>query len=487
MRILTTNGQLEQRNGVWDVLRASAAALPTSIALAVMERLGTLSKACLEVVHIAALFGRSFPLPALVVVTSESENWAQAKINEAEQALIIAPSSRPTTSENYEDEFADDEGVTRHTPSTTYLFCQSIVQEVLSGQVSVQRASILHGKIGAALEAYYARRGVQAPAAELAYHYVLSGESWAALRWSLQAGEDAIRQQAHREAIGHFRAALKLMQTDRLAEDEEPLPLLTQAQVYVLIGESWFKVGELNQAAKSFQKALEQIQREMTSSTTHAPYDLQVSLTARANRMLADVYRMQGKYELTLAHLQAARSALDVDARETDELIAQVEQGHPYAWMTARSFSSQREQPPRHLLSAERILLLQAQGTLDLLLGRAEESERNLWKSYQLATELGDRGSQAFALHFISWICGWGLHIHEAIRLQNQAHELYVAIGDPFRAALGDQGLGIIYQALGEVEKARLHNVRGFRDSPPLWSASRTGVAALEYGSDGAG
>jgi tetratricopeptide (TPR) repeat protein len=362
-----------------------------------------------------------------VAVRGESENWVQARIGEAEQALIIAPSSRHTSAEKHEDDFADDDGLSQDTPSTIYLFCQSIVQEVLKSQVPVQRASVLHGKIGAALEVYYARLGVQAPAAELARHYVLSGESGAALRWSLQAGEDAVKQQAYREAIGHFRAALKLMQTDHLATDEESLPLL--AQVYVMIGESWFKVGELNSAAKSFQKALEQIQREMAFSTTHAPYDLQVSLAARANRMLADVYRMQGKYELTLAHLQAARSALDADAGATGELVAPAEQERPYAWMSVRSFSGQSNQPARRLLSAERVLLLQAQGTLDLLLGRAEESERNLWQSYQLATELGDRGSQAFALHFISWIRGWGSRIHEAIRLQSQAHELYVAIG----------------------------------------------------------
>jgi len=458
VRMLTMNGQLEQRSGVWDVSRARVTELPASIALAVMERLGILSKACLEVLRIAALFGRSFPLPALVTVTGESENWVHARLNEAQQALIIAPSSRHASPERHEDDFADDDSLSPDTSSTPYLFCQSIVQEVLSDHVSVQRASVLHGKIGAALEAYYARRGVQAPAAELARHYELSGESGAALRWSLQAGEDAANQQAHREAIGHFRAALKLMQTGDLALDREQRPPL--AQVYVMIGESWFKIGELNQAAAAFQKALEQVQREIASATPNAPYDLEVSLTARANRMLADVYRMQGKYELTLAHLQAARNALDVDADKTGEFVAPAE--HPYAWMTTRNFSDQRAQSAKHLLSAERILLLQAQGTLDLLLGRAEESERNLWQSYQLATEMGDRGSQAFALHFISWIRGWGSHIHEAIRLQSQAHELYVAIGDPFRASLGDQGLGIIYQALGEMDKARLHNVRGF-------------------------
>ena len=462
VRTLTINGQLALRDGIWDVTRANATELPTSIALAVMQRLGTLSKACLEMVRIASLFGRSFPLSALVEVTAESENRVQTRLNEAEQALIIAFAPHHMSPEKHEDDFTGQQALSGEHPPSTYLFCQSIVCEVLSSQVPLQRASVLHGKIGAALEAYYARLAVPAPAAELAHHYVLGGEVRAALHWSLQAGEDAARQQAYREAIGHFRTALKLLQSDKYAIDGEPRPLL--AQVYAMIGESWFKVGELNQAAQSFQKSLEHIQYEKPPYTSTTPESILVSLTARANRMLADVYRMQGKYELTLAHLQAARNALDAhaDAIEKPAAPNPSEQEQPYAWMGARSFTGQRTQPAAHLFDAERILLLQAQGTLDLLLGRAEESERNLWQSYQLATEMGDRGSQAFALHFISWIRGWGTHIHEAIRLQSQAHELYVAIGDPFRAALGDQGLGIIYQALGEMDRARLHNVRGF-------------------------
>ena len=464
VRMLTINGQLEQHAGVWDATKAGATELPASIALAVMQRLSTLSKACLEVVRIAALFGRSFPLPALAEVAGESESWVQARINEAEQALIIAPAPRQTSHTGDENDLAGDQALFGDHLPPAYLFCQSLVREVLSSQMPVQRASLLHGKIGAALEAYYVQRGVPAPAAELARHYVLGGESRAALRWSLQAGEDAARQQAYREAIGHFRAALQLLQSGHLTMEGEPGPSL--AQVYVMIGESWFKVGELNQAAQSFQKALEQLQREKASATAHAADSVQVSLTARANRMLADVYRMQGKYELTLAHLQAARSALDARVDAVEELAAPSASssapGHPYAWIGARGSSGQRDQSAGHLLDVERVLLLQAQGTLDLLMGRAEESERTLWQSYQLATAMGDRGSQAFALHFISWIRGWGTQIHEAIRLQSQAHELYVAIGDPFRAALGDQGLGIIYQALGEMDRARLHTVRGF-------------------------
>jgi tetratricopeptide (TPR) repeat protein len=92
-------------------------------------------------------------------------------------------------------------------------------------------------------------------------------------------------------------------------------------------------------------------------------------------------------------------------------------------------------------------------------------------------------------LHFIGWIRGWGEHIHEAIRLQEQARELYIAVCDPFRAALGDQGLGIIYQALGEMEKARLYNLRGLELARRYgvryvlgWLYWNQGVMALGHG-----
>ena len=460
VRMLTLNGQLAQRNGIWDATRASVAELPASISLAIGQRLRVLSKDCQEAMRVAALFGRTFPLQALVMVIGESENRVQALIDEAEQASIIAlsPHMASLTENEQADELADQDYEIAYqvTTSNIYLFCQGIVQEVLSSQVTAHRVSALHGKIGAALEAYY---GAQAPAAELARHYVLGREQPAALRWSLRAGEDAVKQQAYREAIAHFRTALKLMEISPSAAGEASP--FSMAQVHVLIGESWFKIGELNQAAKAFQQALEQLQRE-TTPAGHSQFTFIASLSARANRTLADVYRMQGKYELTLAHLQAARSVLDAVVAEPGEQAIPGEKERHYAWMTSRSFSGKINQPEMRQLSAERILLLQAQATMDLLLSRAAEAEKALWQSYQLATELGDRGSQAFALHLVSWIRGWGEHIHEAIRLQEQSHELYVAIGDPFRAALGDQGLGIIYQALGEMEKARLHNLRGF-------------------------
>ena len=491
VRMLTLNGQLVLRDGVWRTTRVIGPDLPQGITLAVEQRLQELSGPCRKLLHVGSLFGRTFPLHALVTVMEVPEEIIQSLLDEAIQAALIAMS--PTTTARWDDytESADEEALrpnsTSHLARPIYMFCQVIVQGVLSTEVPTLQARALHGAIGAALEADYGS-AASTHAAELARHYVLSDEKDAALHWSLLAGEDAARQQAHREAISHFRMALKLIETHVATGSEDRHPERSEgsrAQLHLSIGESWFKLGELDQALSAFQQALEQLQSPVEARFNGPP----PLLSAHANRLIADVYRMQGKYELALAHLQTARKALDASVEDQDT-DAGVDQETHRSQLSSPSFSGGTGALSLQQVSTtERILLLQAQATLDLLLNRGQEAEVALWRSHQLATELGDRGSQAFALHLIGWIRGWGERIHEAIRLQEQAHELYVSVGDPFRATLGDQGLGIIYQTLGEMEKARLHTLRGLEQARRYgvryvlgWLYWNQGVMALAQG-----
>ncbi|GAC1628626.1 MAG: hypothetical protein NVS4B11_26760 [Ktedonobacteraceae bacterium] len=443
VRTLTLNQQLVLRNGAWRAKSSLATELPESITLAVEQRLQGLSLPCRELLRVGSLFGRTFFQQALLPVFGEAEESVQFLLDEAIRAEVIAKAPINSTlwdeasGDATDDDLAHHRLHTAHRASSAYMFCQGIVQEVLQAEVPGQRAQLLHGAIGRALEVYY---GGAAPGhcAELARHYILSDELEPTLYWSLLAGEEAARQQAHREAITHFRMILKLLKTgvqtrvQSRAQNDYGQILPSPAQMHITIGESWFKLGELEQASHAFQQALEQFRREeepLEQASSGSSF-----LLAKANRLLADVYRMQAKYELALAHLQAAQSAILAGRNEDEE---------------------------GRIHTTERLLLLQAQATLDLFFNRTTEAETALWQSHQLATEMSDRSSQAFALHIIGWIRGWGEHIHEAIRMQKQAHELYVAVGDPFHAALGDQGLGSIYQTLGEIEQAHLHTLRG--------------------------
>jgi DNA-binding CsgD family transcriptional regulator len=426
VRTLTLNRHLVLHNGVWNPvgIRFIASALPESIALAVEERLQGLSHECLALLRVVALFGRTFPADALAYVLKRTEDEVQPLLDEAVQASVIAIAQHTA-----------EDGILP--VSTSYIFCQGIVQEALQAALPAHQARSLHCAIGKALEVCYAGDAFR-HAAELARHYALGGEKEATLHWSLVAGEDAVRQQAHREAIHHFRVALKLVEET------------SSAELHFKIGDLLVRLGELEQGADAFQQALTHLQQ-----TVQPPAPL---VLARINRSLADVYRIQAKYDQSLSYLQAAQNALD-QATDTDAVSTQTMRTF---WFPGRGFSVDNTSTSMQRVSVtERIFLLQGQAMLHIFLNRPREAEAALWQSHQLAIEIGDRGSQAFALHFAGWIRGWGEHIHEALRLLERAHDLYIELGDPFRAALGDYLLGIIYQTLGDMKQAHLHTLRG--------------------------
>lgn len=488
VRSLCLNQQLVLRAGVWQMAASAQSGVwPERITLAVRQRLQGLT--CRELLQIAALLGHTFPLQPLARVSGQPEVEVLEALEEALRATLIARVA-PAPANWTETTDARSEPVSQ-TP--LFAFCQGIVQEVLATEIQTQRRRQLHGAIGAALEEYY---GQLAPlhAAELARQYVLSDQQNSALIWSLLAGRDASRQQAHREAISHWRMALTLLDAGVPLSSEQQWP--TRAQISLSLGESWFKLGELEQAAHAFHQALDSTQPGVNgpiSATDEEPLT-----RARANRLLADAYRLQGKYELALTHLQAAAHLLASEKQTEITESRPLTRPEPVAWLSSTS-PMLRQPPPidgertpedfsRRRVS-ERLLLLQAEATLDLLLFRFAQAEQTLWQVHQMAAELGDRGSQGFALHLLGWLRGWGKGINEAIRLLTQAHELYIATGDPFHAALGDQSLGTIYQALGETETARRYNQQGFERARRYgvqhilgWLHCNRGIMALTQG-----
>ncbi len=485
VRMLTLNHQLVQREGTWQASRAMNTALPGSITLAVGERLRELSLPCHEFLRVASLFGRTFPLPALFrVLAHMQESNVRLCVEEASRAALIAivPTETvnvPWPEEDTSLEDAPEPPVGTQLTPPTYMFCQSIVQETLTGEVPVYQASELHTAIGRALEMIYAHTA-PAHAAELARHYLLGDTKAEALHWSLLAGEDAARKFAHREAIGHFHLVLRLLEAGETSP-HAPSP----AQLHTTIGELWFKLGELEQATRSLQQALVEAPVAdahygdgQTGGHPHGGHPQEMSLQrARTNRLLADVYRMQGRYDQALAHLLAARTALTTGKEAADQAEIAV------PWFPGRSFPGERHAPAfERMRTTEYILFLHAQATLDILLNRRQAAETALWQSHQLAIELGNRESQAFALHLLSWLRGWGEHIRDAIRLQEQARQIYIAIGDPFHAVLGDQGLGIIYLALGETERGSLYTLRGLERAKRYGARFSLGWLYWNYG-----
>ena len=92
-------------------------------------------------------------------------------------------------------------------PELAYTFKHALTHEVAYGSLLQERRRALHARIVAALEALAGER--VAEQVERLAHHALRGEVWdKALAYGRQAGEKALAQSAHREAVTNFEQAL---------------------------------------------------------------------------------------------------------------------------------------------------------------------------------------------------------------------------------------------------------------------------------------
>ncbi len=460
VRALQGAGQIISADGLWQRPRGARGlsgalpVLPTSIQMTLSLRLEPLSQPCRQMLACAALCGATFYPDVLASATGTEPETTLDLLDEASAAGLIAPAE------------TDLPGL------PAYRFTQRIARELLAGQVRSPRRK-LHAALAEALQARSRTREAAArSAAEIAHHYTQAGRISEAIHWTVLAGDVAAGRHAQREAIGYYRSALQLLENapeppilvppaSVPGSGLEPLPTYTPGLLHWRLGESWFRLGEFPPALKSFQAALDEYRQGGDA----------LSL-ARLNRLVSDTYRQSGQYDLAFSFLFAAQQALaQAEAEEGDGPA-----GTPGV-QTVRA------------TVAEQILLHQSRALLLLIAGQGPEAEEALRESQQLAVRVGDRSGQATALHLLGWIKGWSEHIAQAIQLQVQARDLLMEIGDPFHAVLGYQGLGIVYQAIGDSQRASAETEAGLklarlygtvRNVP--WLRFNQGVLALAQG-----
>ena len=99
---------------------------------------------------------------------------------------------------------------TRLFPEREYTFKHALTHEVAYGGLLQDRRRVLHARIVEAIETLYSERLTE-QVEQLAYH-AWRGEVWhKALAYFRQAGEKALTQSAHREAVGYLEQALSAL------------------------------------------------------------------------------------------------------------------------------------------------------------------------------------------------------------------------------------------------------------------------------------
>jgi class 3 adenylate cyclase/tetratricopeptide (TPR) repeat protein len=171
------------------VKRLSEVNVPETIQGIIMARLDRLGEDGKRTLQLASVIGRQFLVRLLARVAGLSHRL-EGLLRELQALEMI-----------YEQ---------GHVPEPAYIFKHAVIQDVAYQSLLMQRRKGLHRAVGEAIEDLYQDR-LEEHAAELAHHFV-RGEAWEkALAYSRQAGEQALAQSAHREAVGSFEQALSAL------------------------------------------------------------------------------------------------------------------------------------------------------------------------------------------------------------------------------------------------------------------------------------
>jgi class 3 adenylate cyclase/tetratricopeptide (TPR) repeat protein len=224
---------------------------------------------------------------------------------------------------------------TRLFPENEYTFKHALTQQVAYETLLQERRRALHARIVEALEALAGDR--MAEQVERLAHHALRGEMWdKALAYLRQAGDKAMAQSAHREAVGYFEQALSTLphlpeQRDiieqaidlRLALRSALLPSGDQQRSLMYLREAESLAATLDDSRRLAQvsvflavyfdvmgahdQAITTAQRALTLATASGD----VVRQALANFYLGLAYQAQGDYRQALDCLRQTMASFD--------------------------------------------------------------------------------------------------------------------------------------------------------------------------------
>lgn len=220
-------GSLVLENPHWIAIAPLEHALPSSITGALRQRFARLSSDIIDLLRVAAAIGRTFE-PSLLATVEEKD----IDLEVVEEGLLVAERS----------------GLIRTESNGYFTFSHEKIQECLYAEVSISRRKRLHKLIGQILKSRYDQESLNDAyqLAELAFHFVHSGDRIRGASYSRQAAEQAMQSFAFEEAMIYYRKALELYDFD----DEE------QGKLLLGLGEAALLVDEEHEAEVAFRAAL---------------------------------------------------------------------------------------------------------------------------------------------------------------------------------------------------------------------------------------
>jgi class 3 adenylate cyclase/tetratricopeptide (TPR) repeat protein len=222
--------------------RLRGAVIPGTVQEVVMSRVDRLDEPTRHVLQMAAAIGRSFSHHVIAEILGDEQNLDAILDDLVRRQLVRARETRQTSA------------VRRRAlhPEREYVFTHAIVQETIYEAILQKTRQALHRRVARTIESIYADRLADFYGM-LAYHYSRGEELVKAEEYLFQAGEEAARSAASKEALSFFRDASRLyLQMHGDGGDRRKKALLEQN-----IGMALLNTGDLTGAIEHFDAALD--------------------------------------------------------------------------------------------------------------------------------------------------------------------------------------------------------------------------------------
>ena len=412
VKALIESGVVYREDGRWERKAIEELAIPQSVKEAIGRRLNRLETTTSDMLHSAAVIGKTFSFDLLADSLGVDEGDLLPALDEATAAQLVTP-----------------------VEGEAFVFTHDKIRETLYDELNPIRRRRLHQHVGEALERR--RSGdPRARAQDLAYHFTAAGDSRRGLEYSLQAAEQARKLYAWDEAIQFLttarECALGLEQSDEVV------------RLDALMGATYGDKGQFLEAIAAYQRALD---------ATVEPRE-RVSL----NIHLAEMYTWVGDNR-ALAILNQTIEELDPATQPLELASARALLARHYHY--ASQFSRAIE-----LLNQVLPVLEEMGDTFTLTrtlayyagayqhLARSEESDRWAERLISLGETSGHTFATAVGHEYLAenaGVCGRFERAAEHARLDRQLGE---RIGSLDRMGWSDFALAFAQAGLGELEGA---------------------------------
>ncbi len=360
--------------------------IPATVHDLIMARVDRLAEPHREVLQVASVVGRRFPV-ALLRAVSGTDDGLTVTLRDLEAQELI---------------FREDEG------GEEYRFKHALVQDAIYASLLMPRREELHRRLAEAIERVYAYRLTEW-AEVLAHHYAQTGLADRAVRYLAQAGEKSLRVYSLDEADGRFRQVLRLIETVPECADDVFLGDLLLA---------WVRVYYYR---KDFRELIDLIRRHLPRLEAHGD-----------RRRLSLLFFWLGFSHVMGARGAEARPILERalalgEALGAEECIGYASMGLLYlhAWWV-KPAGEARDRVERYgqraLESARRLndvylasKCLLALGNYAAMLGRPSEAREVARRLVELGRGAGDPRTTAMGLYALAFADACDERFEEAI------------------------------------------------------------------------